>query len=305
MTRKIYTLQEIKNIFAEHNHKLLSIDYINNEQKLRVLCSCGRTWQTSLNNFQKLKNKICPNCRTNPTKYTLEQVRKMFMDKGYVPNFTEYINNKTPLDCYCPCGEPMKVSLNDMLRNGYECKICLSKKRTGKNNPNYNPNLTKEDRNNRKNFQSPEDKEWSRAIKKIDDYTCQICGKRGGNLNSHHLYNYAAYPELRLDLRNGKTLCRKCHLALHKEYGFKVNTAIDYLRYKNGKDCIIFDFASPFTMKAYTPENFNKECKKYNDDVYNVDVKQFLANQKKEEKKTYHYNSLSSGYSKNYFNSIN
>lgn len=62
-----------------------------------------------------------------------------------------------------------------------------------------------------------------------DNYTCQCCGKRGGNLNAHHLYNFSEYKDLRYDVSNGITLCEKCHLinysgSFHAIYGEHNNT---------------------------------------------------------------------------------
>lgn len=72
-------------------------------------------------------------------------------------------------------------------------------------------------------------KEWKRKIFERDDYTCQCCGKRGGNLNAHHLYNFSEYKDLRYDINNGITLCEKCHLinypgSFHAIYGERNNT---------------------------------------------------------------------------------
>jgi phage gp16-like protein len=59
---------------------------------------------------------------------------------------------------------------------------------------------------------------WRRAVWQRDDYTCQMCGSRGGDKHADHIRPFALHPELRFDLDNGRTLCVPCH---HK-YGAKV-----------------------------------------------------------------------------------
>lgn len=57
---------------------------------------------------------------------------------------------------------------------------------------------------------------WRTAVFERDNYTCQHCGdKRGGNLHAHHLQAYADFPELRLEVSNGLTLCQDCHEKVH------------------------------------------------------------------------------------------
>ena len=52
---------------------------------------------------------------------------------------------------------------------------------------------------------------WRRQVYERDDYTCQVCGQRGGELNADHIKSFANHPELRLELSNGRTLCKPCH----------------------------------------------------------------------------------------------
>ena len=44
-----------------------------------------------------------------------------------------------------------------------------------------------------------------------DDYTCQICGNKGVDIQVDHIQSWAEYVELRFNLENCRTLCVKCH----------------------------------------------------------------------------------------------
>lgn len=53
---------------------------------------------------------------------------------------------------------------------------------------------------------------WRKAVFRRDKYTCVLCGDaRGGNLEADHIKPRLLYPELTLDVNNGRTLCKTCH----------------------------------------------------------------------------------------------
>lgn len=57
---------------------------------------------------------------------------------------------------------------------------------------------------------------WRSAVFERDNYTCTICGARNGNgktiiLQADHIKTFALYPELRMAVDNGRTLCIDCH----------------------------------------------------------------------------------------------
>jgi len=59
---------------------------------------------------------------------------------------------------------------------------------------------------------------WRDSIFKRDNYTCVICGKKGGILNAHHIASFSQFPELRLAINNGITVCKiPCHKILHRK----------------------------------------------------------------------------------------
>jgi hypothetical protein len=53
--------------------------------------------------------------------------------------------------------------------------------------------------------------EWRKTILRRDNFTCQICGVRGGKLVADHILSWSAYPELRFEIANGRALCVPCH----------------------------------------------------------------------------------------------
>ena len=85
--------------------------------------------------------------------------------------------------------------------------------RSGEKNHNWKGGITSEAEKIRKSI---EYRLWREAVFARDNWTCQICGKRGnGTLNAHHIKPFSDYPELRTSIENGITLCRECHIEIH------------------------------------------------------------------------------------------
>jgi 5-methylcytosine-specific restriction endonuclease McrA len=83
--------------------------------------------------------------------------------------------------------------------------------------------LTEEDRRKQK-------KHWgwgnnlTQKVFKRDRYACIVCGKKGGELASHHLESWNTNPGKRFDIDNVVTLCKQCHNGFHRQYGRGDNT---------------------------------------------------------------------------------
>ena len=129
--------------------------------------------------------------------------------------------------CRCDCGKVVDV-YNYSLKNG-KTKSCGCLK---KNNFKNSPILSGEKHWNWKGgisnirereMQSVEYKNWRGAVFERDSYICQKCGQVGYELNAHHINDYKNNKKKRLDIHNGITLCKKCHIEFHSEYGRKNN----------------------------------------------------------------------------------
>ena len=82
---------------------------------------------------------------------------------------------------------------------------------------------------------SLEYKQWRKKIFERDNYTCQICGKRGGRIEADHIFQFSLLykeldkifesnlkeimnNELLWEIKNGRTLCKKCHTKETKKF---------------------------------------------------------------------------------------
>ena len=63
---------------------------------------------------------------------------------------------------------------------------------------------------------------WREKVFERDGYKCTSCGSKNGNgkaviLNAHHIKEFSQFQELRFTVENGTTLCKECHVNIHKK----------------------------------------------------------------------------------------
>lgn len=59
-------------------------------------------------------------------------------------------------------------------------------------------------------------RKWKLEVFKRDSYICVECGSKN-KLHAHHILNWAEYPQYRVKIDNGVTLCNECHADKHPE----------------------------------------------------------------------------------------
>ncbi len=107
-------------------------------------------------------------------------------------------------------GKSKCLDCDNRVANFYaiRCRSCHLKWSVGENASHWQGGKTAEGTRIR-NSQTYQ--EWRTAVFERDNYECQMCGQRGGNLHADHIKPFAQFPELRLDISNGRTLCVPCH----------------------------------------------------------------------------------------------
>lgn len=88
------------------------------------------------------------------------------------------------------------------------CCSVLCYRKNEKLNPNWKGGLRSEHARIRA---SEEYKNWRKMVFARDNYTCIFCKKVGYTLHADHIKPFSIFPELRLDVANGRTLCKDCH----------------------------------------------------------------------------------------------
>lgn len=97
-----------------------------------------------------------------------------------------------------------------------ETRIKMGKSHRGERNGLWKGGISKLKRPRASFMETPEYQKWRTDCFKRDKYTCILCGAKSGlgktiKLCVDHIKPYSKYPELRIDITNGRTLCYPCH----------------------------------------------------------------------------------------------
>ena len=196
----------------------------------RSFCSrkCKDEWQR-----EGLKGDNNPFKNKKHSEESILKMKKTQLEKGLRgKNNPRY--NRVLVNCE-ECGEsvlkiPYSVSRSKHQYCSKKCKdIGRAREVVGKNNPNYNPNLSDEDRISRTKILGYA--HFKNSVIRRDDFKCVIC-ESDENLVVHHLNSYHWDKDNRLNPDNAVVLCYDCHRDFHQKYGQKFNTKKQFEEFK-------------------------------------------------------------------------
>jgi len=185
--------------------------------------NCGIEYWATHSVTKYCSRKCMGKANSNSTELQCEYCGKKFSKPVSVltHNPSKYCSKKCygmakrdRVDCECGvCGKKFIELPCHIARGGgkYCSHQCFGTAHSGENHYGWKPDLGE----NRSIRSIPEYKEWRNSVYARDNWTCQDCGGRGGILHAHHIFPFADFPEHRLEVWNGTTLCKSCHGKIH------------------------------------------------------------------------------------------
>lgn len=84
----------------------------------------------------------------------------------------------------------------------------------------------------KRDYKDPVYKEWRKRVKQRDRYKCQMpsCSETT-RLQVHHIKKWSSASNLRYDIDNGITLCKRCHKDITKHEQLYESLFMDLIRH--------------------------------------------------------------------------
>ena len=127
-----YTTEEVRQIIHEKGFKLITQDYIKNNQKLEIECPRHGIFKKTLDSF-KQSVLGCIKCseqsRLEKRKNNYRDINHYIQEEGFslLSKELEYKNNKTKLEINCPRHGIFNIKYNDF-QQGHRCSKCAFEK---------------------------------------------------------------------------------------------------------------------------------------------------------------------------------
>lgn len=189
-------------------------------------CSCGAIRDIKESKLLSGHTKSC-GCarRESPARFMVDAARRVNRKVVVGARFGRLVIEEAyPTIAVCDCGNRKSITHTSLLLSGQTKSCgCLNsdnaklkaaiRLRAYRTSKGRDPDTPMRDENHvqRNRFKS----EAVPVVLLRDDYSCVLCGARGGKLHVHHIEKWADAPNKRFDVSNLVALCPPCHSRAH------------------------------------------------------------------------------------------
>ncbi|MED3792357.1 hypothetical protein P4571_07870 [Niallia alba] len=115
----------VKEAFEKDGYTLLENNYIKNNVPMSYSCPHHPEKSLKITYADRKNGKGCPYC-ANVVKYTIEEVKEIFGQSGYILLEKEYKNNRTHMQYICPHhpDKKLEMTLKSYVVKGSRCPYC-------------------------------------------------------------------------------------------------------------------------------------------------------------------------------------
>ena len=121
--------EQVRNVFLIQGCVLITEKYINSNQKLEFICSCGKIGCKRLPDFKDAP--YCPDCGMEKGSLlrmeSYENVCEYFLKYGckVITPKNEYKNKRTKVKAICSCGSVFKINVSQFYNGKHQCNDCV------------------------------------------------------------------------------------------------------------------------------------------------------------------------------------
>jgi len=124
--KKIFSLDDAREIAEARGGKCLSTEYLGWGKKLKWQCAEGHIWET-IPSLIKNRNAWCPACASSKRRLAIEEMQKLAESKGGKCLSDTYVNSRTELKWQCEEGHIWETTPDTVKYSGIWCTICSRK----------------------------------------------------------------------------------------------------------------------------------------------------------------------------------
>jgi hypothetical protein len=229
-----WTIEKAAETFAARGLRLLEADFRGVDVPMRCIALCGCEKRLTLSNLRIGHGLYCKDCGYKngslKRKHNYSYIKSYFEMQQCRLISVKYHGSHEKLRYVARCGHENVVNFHKF-KNGGQGRVCKTCAQRGKGKA-FEADISDFPTLGEPDFHTFST--WRLNVLERDNYVCIICNKQEENVSTHHMSGYNWDELNRFNIHNGVTLCIKCHNNYHKNYGYGMNSIIQFEQWYMG-----------------------------------------------------------------------